>query len=251
MGFAFSITRVVNACVLLEFGEDAVLTDPYFEARWFMRLREPIGLTPADLPRLTAIIGGHGVLDHWQLTSLAGYPYKAQTPVIAATLAMRKKAEGAGFPRAEVLTWGARRLLSSRLELEVAPAQTAARIRVNNYVLSTERVRVFVGTEACDLEPVRRYRAEGPPVDVALLPIDASTVLGCKLVMSPADALEACRVLGARVLIPIHYALKSVPFLLQTSGSCEELVRLARDVPEVEVITLVPGRRWMYERTAA
>ena len=65
--------------------------------------------------------------------------------------------------------------------------------------------------------------------------------------MSPADALEACRVLGVRVLIPIHYALEPVPLLLQTPGSCEELTRLARDVPEVEVIPLAPGRRWMYE----
>jgi L-ascorbate metabolism protein UlaG (beta-lactamase superfamily) len=44
---ALSITRVVNACVLLELGEAAVLTDPYFQAHWFMRMHEPVGLEVA------------------------------------------------------------------------------------------------------------------------------------------------------------------------------------------------------------
>jgi L-ascorbate metabolism protein UlaG (beta-lactamase superfamily) len=114
------ITRVVHACVLLELGEDAVLTDPYFEQRWFMRLKEPIGMSVAELPRLTAILGGHGVFDHWQ------------------------------------------------------PA-----------------------------------------------------------------------------LIPIHYALKPVPLLLQTSGTCEQLVELARRESDVTVVPLETGRRWKYERVSA
>ena len=45
-----AITRIINACVLLEFGEDAVLTDPYFTDQWFIRFREPFGHEEAALP---------------------------------------------------------------------------------------------------------------------------------------------------------------------------------------------------------
>ena len=76
-----AITRVINACVLLELGGDAVLTDPYFTNHWFMRFREPIGLTAHQLPRLSAILGGHSVFNHWQPSSLAPYEFKQTTPV--------------------------------------------------------------------------------------------------------------------------------------------------------------------------
>ena len=43
MNVAFSVTRVINSCVLLQFGKDAVLTDPYFTKRWHMKWNEPVG----------------------------------------------------------------------------------------------------------------------------------------------------------------------------------------------------------------
>lgn len=43
-----------------------------------VRLKEPIGMAVEQLPRLAAVIGGHGVIDHWNLTSLSGYPYKRE-----------------------------------------------------------------------------------------------------------------------------------------------------------------------------
>src|SRR5262249_41532719 len=104
-------------------------------------------------------------------------------------------------------------------------------------------------TEARDLDPIRKYRAERPTVDIALLPIDASALMHQKLVMAPGDAIEASRILGARVLIPIHYALKPVPILLQTPGSSEQLVELAREAKDLTVVPLETGRRWTYERS--
>jgi hypothetical protein len=52
------------------------------------------------------------------------------------------------------------------------------------------------------------------------------------------------------VLIPIHYALAPLPVLLQTSGTCEQLLELAREVDDVEVVPLEPGRKWSYGRKA-
>lgn len=239
-----SITRIVNACVLLEIGGHAVLTDPYFEDHWFIRLRERIGLTAPELPRLSAIFGGYGVFDHWQPASLAGYRWKGETPVYVATRSMMRKARAAGFTEVEVLDWGESRAPSPRLRIEVAPARPAAGMKVNCYVLTCGDLRVFVGTEARDLEPLRRYRATRGAVDVALLPIDGARVLGHKLVMNAADAIAAARILGAKTLVPIHYALRPMPLLFQTPSSVEDLERLAEEAPDVRVVRLGTGVRW-------
>lgn len=254
-----AITRVINACVLLELGDDAVLTDPYFTKHWFMRFREPVGLTVHQIPKLSAILGGHSVLDHWQPASLAPYAFKETTPVFVATRSMKSKARAAGFTRVEVLEWGERRRISSRLELEVAPAQTATRLRVNSYVLSSSGapgagaagVRVFFGSEARDLEPLRRYRAQAPPIDVALVPIDGARVMGHKLVMDARDAIDAARILGAYTLVPIHYALKAVPLLLQTPSSEEDLRRLAHGATDLRAVFLKPGERWCLDNAGS
>ena len=143
---SFSVTRIINSCVLLQFGEDAVLTDPYFVNRWFWKWNEPIGMKVSQLPKLTAIIGGHSVFDHWQIRSLESYEFKDETPVFVATKSMARKARTVGFKYVEVLEWNESRRISDQLSLEVVPAQRTAGLTVNNYVLSTPEVRIFYGS---------------------------------------------------------------------------------------------------------
>ncbi|MBL4686795.1 MAG: hypothetical protein JKY37_19515 [Nannocystaceae bacterium] len=66
------VHRRQTAYVLLQLGQDAVLTDPYFASHWFMRFRESVGMAVEELPKLSAIIGGHSVFDLWQPRSLVG-----------------------------------------------------------------------------------------------------------------------------------------------------------------------------------
>jgi L-ascorbate metabolism protein UlaG (beta-lactamase superfamily) len=244
-----SVTRIVNACALIMMGNEAVLTDPYFDEHWFMRMREPIGMKVTELPKLTAIIGGHGVYDHWQPGSLGEYPFKETTPVFVSTQSMKNKAKSAGFRDVEVLDWNETRRISERLAIEAVPAQIVVGRKPNNYVLNSGDLRVFVGTEARDIEPLRRYRAACDAVDVALLPIDGSALAGHKLVMNSLDAIEGARVLGAKVLIPIHYALKSIPILLQTPSSIDDLINLKKQVPALEIVVLKTGERWVRSRS--
>ncbi|WP_437742658.1 MBL fold metallo-hydrolase [Sorangium sp. So ce1504] len=251
MSARIAITRVVNACVVLELDGGAVLTDPYFDSHWFIGLREPIGLKVAELPRLAAILGGHGVFDHWQPGSMASYPFKAETPVFVATRSMAAKARSAGFEQVSVVDWGDVRALPGGLEVEVAPSQIVTGMKTNSYVISSAGRRIFIGTEARDLEPLRRYRASRPGVDVALLPIDSASLMGHKLVMDPRDAIEATRILGAKTLVPIHYALKGRSFLLQTPFSDRDLLLLARDAPDIDVVCLSTGTRWEHGLGAA
>jgi L-ascorbate metabolism protein UlaG (beta-lactamase superfamily) len=236
-----AITRIANACALIETSGGAVLTDPYFDDHWFMRLHEAIGLKAAELPELRAIIGGHGVFDHWQPASLRDYPYKQHTPVFVATRAMELKARKAGFSNVEVVAWFETRQLSDDLRIEVVPAHRFAGQNVNSYVITSHGFSVFVGTEARDLDPLKRYRATRQAVDMAMLPIDGSTLLGHRLVMSAEEALTGARVLGARTLIPFHYALKAIPFLLRTPGSLQDLLHRSAGGFDGEVLALETG----------
>lgn len=238
-----SITRVVNASVVVALGDHAILTDPYFEPRWPVRVRERVGLAVAELPRLAAIVGGHRVLDHWQPRPLAAYPHKTDTPVYVASPSMARGARAAGFARVEVVRWHETRQPAPGVTIEVVPAQRAAGLRANSFVFSNAHWRVFVGSEARNLEPLRRYREARGAVDVALLPIDGSALGGLRLVMDPRGALEACRILGARTLVPIHYALVPVPLLLRTPGTLDELLALARHAEDPTVVPLEPGVR--------
>jgi len=244
---ALEVTRVVNACVLLKLGDDAFLTDPYFRRHWFMPMREPIGVEASTLPKLSAILGGHGVFDHWRPSSLQRYAYKDETSVFVATRSMANQAHAAGFEHVEVLDWECRRRITPTTELQVAPRETALGMKVNSYVLNAAGLRVFVGTEARQLESLRRYRSRNGPVHVALLPIDGSSLLGSRLVMDPERAIAAAQILGARVLIPIHYANRSIPPLMRTPGTVEELLRLARGVTDLDVVVLAPGEVWQLD----
>jgi L-ascorbate metabolism protein UlaG (beta-lactamase superfamily) len=243
-----ALTRVINACVLIQLGDDYVLTDPYFEERlaWLPRMREPFGLRVDELPRLAAVIGGHEAFDHWFPASMQAYPHKDATKVFAANEDMAQRARRGGFTHVERLGWGDTRHINPRLSLRVVPAQKSGGALANNYVLSTEDTRLFVGTEACDIEPLRRYRDEYGPVDVAILPIDESRLFGHKLVMNGRDAIEAAQVLGARALFPIHYSLKPIAGIFQTPWSAEDLLHHAPPTDELEVSPRPTGETWRF-----
>ncbi len=249
---SFCVTRVINSCVLLQFGEDAVLTDPYFVNRWFWKWNEPIGMKVSQLPKLSAIIGGHSVFDHWQIRSLESYEFKDETPVFVATKSMARKARTVGFKTVEVLEWNESRRLSDQLSLEVVPAQRTAGLTVNNYVLSTPEVRIFYGSEALDLEPLRQHqqRSNSPCIDVVLAPVNGARLFSIlKLVMNGRDAVEATRILGSKTLIPIHDSQIPVPFFFGVPSSGADAEEEARQVDEeIEVVRLRPGQQWEYRQ---
>jgi L-ascorbate metabolism protein UlaG (beta-lactamase superfamily) len=223
---ALAVTRVVNASVLLELPGGALLTDPYFQDHWFLRFGEPIGLRVADLHRLAAVLGGHGVFDHWQPRSLQGYPNAPTTPVLVASPRMVRSARRAGFSRADVLSWGETRTVGDGITVTSVPGERVAGMTTNSYVIASGDTTVFVGTEARGLSAIRAV-ARSRRVDVAVLPIDGLRVLGYRLVMDARGALDAAELLGARTLIPIHYTQRPIPALLQCPSGLADLARHA------------------------
>jgi L-ascorbate metabolism protein UlaG (beta-lactamase superfamily) len=243
-----SVTRVANACVLLELGGHTILTDPWFTERWYLRRGEPLGLGVAELPRLTGIVATSFAVNHWDLRALRDYPYKADTPVFVSAARMVRQARAIGYRRVEHLRWGEVRDLTPTLSVEAVPAGRALLWRNNAYVLTSGTSRVFFGGEIADVALVERYRDRQAAVDVALLPVNGlRPVLGPPLVMGPRQAVAAATTLGARTLIPVHDAHADDPLSLvfRRHGSADEASALAAVQPGApEVVCLPPGKRW-------
>ena len=113
-----AITRVANACVLLELNGHAVLTDPWFTERWYLRRGEPLGLGITELPPLTAIVATSFAANHWDLRALREYNHKTTTPVYVSTSRMARQARALGYPLVERLGWDEVRELTPTLSVE-------------------------------------------------------------------------------------------------------------------------------------
>jgi L-ascorbate metabolism protein UlaG (beta-lactamase superfamily) len=245
-----AITRVANACVLLELNGHTVLTDPWFTERWYLRRGEPLGLGITELPPLTAIVATSFAANHWDLRALREYDYKTTTPVYVSTSRMARQARALGYPLVERLGWDEVRELTPTLSVEAVAAGRTLAWRNNAYVFGSGQTRILFGGEIADVAWLERYRARHAPVQVALLPVNGlRPLLGPPLVMGPEQAVTAANTVGADVLIPIHdaHADDLLSLIFRRHGCAQEAQVLAASQPTgLDVVCLPPGRRWTF-----
>ncbi|MBB6346706.1 L-ascorbate metabolism protein UlaG (beta-lactamase superfamily) [Nonomuraea muscovyensis] len=242
---SIAVTRAANSCVLLELNGHAVLTDPWFTERWWLRRGEPLGLRIADLPPLAAVVVTNLATNHWDLRALRMLAGKDVTPVYVPTSGMARRARALGFRHAQRVRWGETREIAPGVLMRVVPAGRTLVWPNNAYSFSTAGSRVFFGGEIAEVAPLERHRAGNPPVDVALLPVNGlRPLLGPRLVMGPDQAVAGASVLGARVLVPVHDAHGRDPLsaLFRTTGTASDATALAG--PDLNVVDLPTGRRW-------
>ena len=243
------ITRIANACVLIEIGEHTILTDPFFLNWPMIGIKEPVAMTAKELPPLTAIIGCHAFIDHWQMKGLEAYPHdKDDVRVFVPMQSMGRSARKVGFQNVEILRWGEERSVAGTLSLEAVKAQKMLIWTVNNYVLRSGDATVFFGSEARDLPPLAEYKQKHGAVDVALLPTNAVHLFGLyKLVMSGSEAVKATKMLGAKDLIVIHDAHPRIPGFIhiRSSGDDADAAAAHLDMDErIEVVRVPTGVAW-------
>lgn len=244
---SIAVTRIVNSSVLLELDGHAILTDPWFTERWWLRRGEPLGMQPEDLPPLTAIVVTNLATNHWDLRGLRHLPAKDTTPLYVPTPAMARRAKAQGFQRAEHLRWGQTRDIAAQISMRVVPSGKTLIWPNNAYAFETPNGRVFFGGEIADITSLERHRAEQPPADLALLPVNGlRPFFGPRLVMGPQQAVAGAVVLGARVLVPVHDAHGHDPLsrLFRTTGTAADTTCLAG--PDLLVNDLPTGKRWEY-----
>lgn len=104
-----AIIRVANACVLIELNGHAVLTDPSFTQRWYLRRGEPLCMRVADPPPVAAIATSFAA-NHSDLRALSAYAHKDSATVYVSIerMARQVQARARGYRRAEVMEPGQR-----------------------------------------------------------------------------------------------------------------------------------------------
>jgi L-ascorbate metabolism protein UlaG (beta-lactamase superfamily) len=249
-----AVTRVANACVLLELNGHTILTDPWFTERWYLRRGEPLGLGISELPPLTAIVATSFAANHWDLRALREYRHKSATAVYVSTARMARQARALGYPLVERLSWDETREPVPSLSVEAVPAGRTLVWPNNAYVFSSGRTRVLFGGEISDVTWLERYRAMRGPVAVALLPVNGlRPVVGPPLVMGPRQAVTGASALGAHALVPVHdaHANDLLSLVFRRHGSAADARELAAgQSTELDVVCLTPGTRWTYSAAA-
>jgi L-ascorbate metabolism protein UlaG (beta-lactamase superfamily) len=199
-----TITRITHSCHLIQIGERAVLTDPWFSERAFYHPGEPVAMGAADLPALDAVLITHHHYDHCDLAAFAAYPGKDVPMIVAAPVAARARA--AGFTNIRVLDpWQATAV--NDLTVTAAPGQHA--VYEITFVISGGGRSVYFAGDTMLIPELRTLPDRFPRFDVALLPINGLRIrpqLNKQIVMNAEQAAELTAVLRPGITVPHHYA---------------------------------------------
>lgn len=221
-----SIFFIGNATTIIRYAGFAILTDPNFLHRHEVarlgyglrskRLTDP-ALEIADLPPLDFVLLSHMHEDHFD--RVAARDLDKGLPIVT-THHAATALETMGFQAPhELRTWeslsvrkGDARLritsmpgthgpgvvgrllppvMGSMLEFQPAPGHTALRLYVSGDTLMHDQIR--------------RLRLSYPDIDLALLHLGGTRVLGIYVTMDAAQGVEMIRVLQPKTAIPIHY----------------------------------------------
>ncbi|MCD6571166.1 MAG: MBL fold metallo-hydrolase [Deltaproteobacteria bacterium] len=232
-------TYIGHATILLDFGGETVLTDPWFTSGpiLFRRRRKP-GLQPPHLPRIDLILLSHEHFDHLDPKSLDSLE-KDCTVIVHSGLG--KKIKRFGFKTVEELNpWEFFPYRS--LKITAVPARHT-RYSIG-YVISGEKNIYFAGDTTLIPEDFKRIR-EKFTIDLAILPIGGVKIFGIiKKVMDPRDAVEAIRLISPDKVLPIHWGtFKESGLVMSMPGMPEELRSLAdREDITSEILYLEEGQ---------
>ncbi|WP_218026859.1 MBL fold metallo-hydrolase [Nocardia inohanensis] len=241
-----TVTRVVHASVLLDFGGARILTDPWFSERRFYRPGEPRGIaTAAELPALAGIVISHEHYDHCDLDALAAYPDKSVPFAVAKGIARRVRATGF-TDVVELDPWESTHL--GPVEVIATPASHG--VPEVTFILRADGHTAYFGADTRRIADLDEIPARFPEIDLALLPINGLRIrpLGNRqAVMDATEAAGFTRVLRPRLAVPIHYAFTSGPIgdriMTKSTRNRPDLYRDATTdlAPDTAVHILDPG----------
>jgi L-ascorbate metabolism protein UlaG (beta-lactamase superfamily) len=221
-----SIFFVGTATVLIRYAGFTILTDPNFLHRGdhvhlgyglvSRRLTNP-AVEPEDLPPLDFVLLSHMHGDHFD--RVAERKLNRATPIIStrhAVAYLKRK----GFTQAHPLsTWetltivkGDARLRLTAMPGTHAPGPLAAALPpVMGSMLefampeNETRLRLYISGDTLIHEHLKEIPRRYPEIDLALLHLGGTKVLGILVTMDARQGVEAMRLIEPRTAIPIHY----------------------------------------------
>jgi len=239
-----SVTRIVHASLIVEMRGTRLLVDPWFYSGFVMRQDEPLGLTPADLPGMTAVLlthehGGH--TDDDALRELA-----KSVPEAIAPVRLEGRLKGLGFQRVTPLEWWESAMVGD-VRVTAVPASHA--VPENGYVLESHGVSAYLGGDTRSFDELPEVAERFPHLSVALLPVGGERLLGLARTMGPDEAAEAAKTLGAERVIPIAYGKRGgFPVRWFAGDPVARFVKACRaeGIGRDRVVVLEPGESWHY-----
>lgn len=221
-----SVYFIGTATTLIRYGGFTLLTDPNFlhagdhihlgYGLLSHRLTNP-ALEIGELPPLDLCVLSHMHADHFDRVAAARLPKDlpiATTPQAARSL--RRK----GFHRPYGLkTWeslvadkgGVRLRLTSMPGRHGPGALNALLPSVMGSLLDFQagpggpRVRIYISGDTLIHEALREIPRRHPEIDLALLHLGGTRILGIMVTMDARQGVEAMRILRPRKAIPVHY----------------------------------------------
>lgn len=204
------ITWIGHASFLLQFAGHAVIVDPNW-ALWHgpvKRQRQP-GLRLEDVPELDLVLVTHAHFDHLHKPSLR--ILQARNGIVVPN-GSRNTVRRLGFPAVhEVRVWD--QLDFGQLEIIHTPSHHWGARFIHDthrdyggYLVRANGKSVFHCGDSAYFDGFKEI-GRRLDIDVALMPIGAyDAPSGREVHMNPEEALRAFAELGAKVLIPMHYA---------------------------------------------
>ena len=198
------VTRIVHSCALLEYGDERILTDPWFSEKPGYYHGEPLGTTVEGLPQLEGVLVSHAHYDHYDMEAFSSYKDKSLRFVVKRGDAA--PARGVGFRDVtELDPWESVRI--GNVKITAAPAKHG--VPENTYVVEAGGTTTFFGGDTMLIPELEEVARRFPKIDVALQPVNGLGIrplLYRKVVMDDVEAAKLCGILHPRVAIPTHYA---------------------------------------------
>jgi L-ascorbate metabolism protein UlaG (beta-lactamase superfamily) len=221
-----SVFFVGNATVVIRYAGFTILTDPNFlhagdhvhlgYGLTSKRLTDP-AVELEDLPPLDFVLLSHLHGDHFD--RVAERKLNKATPIISTRHATRYL-EKVGFTRTRALkTWGSVDLEKGEAHLRltampgthgpgplgaVLPPVMGSMLEFGDEEGKT-RLRMYISGDTLIHDRLKEIPRRFPDVDLALLHLGGTKVLGIMVTMDAEQGVEAMRIVDPRIAIPIHY----------------------------------------------
>ena len=242
---AVGVTRVVHGTFVLQLRGTRLLVDPWFHSGILTRHREPLGLTPATLPSLAAVLITSDTPEHFDAGALRDLA--PSIPRAIAPPGLRARLLGLGFRDVTGLGWWQ---VTEVDGVTVTAVPTSAGARANGYVLTTGDVRCYVAGTTTAFPQLADIAAALPELDVAILPIGGVRVAGRLREMTPVQAADAAVTLRAARVVPSAYGARSRSPFTWHAGDALDAFRTAMAARGLgdRLVVIAPGESWHYAK---
>ena len=239
-----TLTFIGNATVLLEIAGITILTDPTFihkhQQTWLggglhtTRLTDP-ALELADLPRLDLVLLSHFHGDHFD--EIAERDLDHSLPIVTTPQSARELAERGFIQCVPLELWESLEVSrgDNRIRITATPARHGPPLvdlvlpDVMGSLLEIttsgfETTRIYITGDTLVIDELQEIPRRFPEIDLALLHLGGTRVLGILVSMDAAQGVEAMRIVHPDLAIPIHYNDYDV-----FTSSLEEFLQAAED----------------------